>query len=119
MTIAIDTLEFAERFESVGFAHGQAKALAAAFGLAHEAARDDLITRSYLDVRFAQQEARMAEMETRLVKSMAGSETLLIKAIGESSKEATGRLWSAIVVIAGLSTAISAGVASIASHFLH
>lgn len=100
MTAMIDTLQFAERFESVGFEHDKARALAVAFASANEAAREDLVTRPYLD-------ARLAEMETRL-----------IRAIADSSKESSGRLWSAIVIIAGISTAISAGVGAISAALL-
>ena len=49
MATMIDTLEFAARLEQAGFEHDKARALAAAFALANETGREDLVTRPYLD----------------------------------------------------------------------
>lgn len=110
MSAMIDTLEFAERFESAGFEHDKARALAAAFAIAHDAGREDLVTKSYLDMRFAQSDARMAEMETRLIRAIGDIETGLVKQIGEVGIGLSNRLWSTVAIIAGVSTAISATV---------
>ncbi len=89
MNLPIDTLAFAKNFEDAGFEHDQAPAPATAFGQAQTAGREDLVTKDYLD-------ARLAEVK---------------QAIAESAKEVTGRLWSTVAVIAGVSTAIGAAVA--------
>lgn len=94
MNVPIDTLVFAERFETAGFGHDQARVLAAAFGQAQDSTRDGLVTKDHLD-------ARLAEMETRLTKQIA-----------EVGKDVSGRLWSTVTIIAGVSTAISATIAA-------
>lgn len=88
MNAPIDTLAFAERFEGAGFNHDQAKALAAAFGAASEAGREDLVTKQDLAVLKAE----------------------LMQAIAESVEKVGGRLWSTVAIIAGVSTAISATI---------
>lgn len=88
MNAPLDTLAFAERFESAGFGHDQARALAIAFAQSQEAAREDLVTKEYLD-------ARLAEVK---------------QVVAENGKEVAGRLWSVVTIIAGVSTAISAVV---------
>lgn len=88
MTVFINTLEFSDSFEQAGFAHNQAKALASAFAKASEAGREDLVTKQDLAVLKAE----------------------LLQAISENGKEVTGRLWSTVTIIAGVSTAISATI---------
>lgn len=88
MNVPIDTLAFAERFEGAGFGHDQARALAAAFGLAQEAGREDLATKTDLT----------------LVKAE------VLQAIAENGKDVGNRLWSTVTIIAGVSTAISATI---------
>ena len=88
MNAPIDTLAFAEKFEGAGFGHDQARVLATAFGQAQESGRENLVTKEYLD-------ARLAEIK---------------QAIAENGKDITGRLWSTVTIIAGVSTAISAVV---------
>ncbi len=97
MNVPIDTLAFAEKFEGAGFGHDQARVLAAPFGQAQAAGREDLVTKEYLD-------ARLAEIK---------------QAIAENGKEITGRLWSAVTIIAGVSTAISAVVGAGVALLLH
>lgn len=92
MNAPIDTLAFAERFESAGFAQQQARLLAAAFGEAQEAGRDDRVTKAYL-------KAELAELKLELVRG--------ISTVG---KDVSNRLRSTITIIAGVSTAISATV---------
>jgi hypothetical protein len=99
MNIMLNTLEFAEAFETAGFGHDQAKALAVAFGKAHEAGREDVITKLHLDLKMTELDARMHEMEVRLTKH-----------IGEVAKDVTGRLWTTIAVIAAVATAVSATI---------
>lgn len=96
MTVAIDTLEFARAFERAGFDAEKAGALASAFAKAQDAGREDLVTKPYLDTRFVEFEARMLEMEVRLVKQ-----------IGETGKDISNRLWTTTTIIAGVATAIS------------
>ncbi len=110
----IDTLAFAERFEGAGFGHYQARAAAAAFGMAHDAGRDELATKGDLDLRLAELEGRLnkqtVELEGRLNKQLSELEVRLTRQIGEVGKELSGRLWSTITIIAGVSTAISATI---------
>ncbi len=121
MATMIDTLEFAERFEEAGFEHRQARALASALSLAHDAGREDLVTKPYLDLRLAAQDARMdarmAEMEARIIKAiadqgegirkdMSAMDVRLTKQIGDSSNNVQTRLWSAVVIVGGLAAAI-------------
>ena len=88
MNAQIDTLAFAENFETAGFGHEQARALAVAFASAQDAGREDLVTKVYLD-------ARLAEVK---------------QAIAENGKDISNRLWSTVTIIAGVSTAISATI---------
>jgi len=97
MNVPIDTLAFAKSFEDVGFGHDQAHVLAVAFGQTQAAVREDLVTKDYLD-------ARLAEVK---------------QAIAESAKEVTGRLWSTVAIIAGVSTAISATIGAGVALLLH
>ena len=92
MNIAIDTLAFAEKFEHAGFDQDQARILAAAFGQTQDSAREGLVTKDHLD-------ARLAEMEARLTRQIA-----------DNGKDISGRLWSTVTIIAGVSTAISATI---------
>lgn len=115
----IDTLDFAERFENVGFGHDQARELAAAFASTAEATRKDLVTTAYLDARIAQQEARMAEMETRLMRAIGDMEVRLTRQIGEVGNGLSNRLWSTIAISAGIATAISATIGAGIALLLH
>ena len=139
MNAPIDTLAFAERFESAGFAHDQARALAAAFGQAGEAGREGLVTKEHLDARLAELENRLgtqiAEVKTEVgkqlsdmkieiadVKTEVGKQLSDMKIeigklssdlrieIAQVGKEVQGRLWSTIAIIAGVSTAVSATI---------
>jgi hypothetical protein len=101
MNVPIDTLAFAKNFEDLGFAHDQAHALAAAFGTAHAAGREDLVTKDYLN-------GRLGEMEVRLVKQIA-----------ENGRDISARLWSTVTIIAGVSTAISATIGAGVALLLH
>ena len=92
MNVPVDTLAFAEKFEGAGFGHDQARILAAAFGQAQESTREGLVTKDHLD-------ARLAEMEARLTKQIA-----------DNGRDISGRLWSVVTIIAGVSTAISATI---------
>ncbi len=100
MNAPIDTLAFAQKFEGAGFDHEQARVRATAFGHASESAREDLVTKDHLD-------ARLAELEARLTRQ-----------IGEVAKEVSGRLWSTITIIAGVSTSISATIGAGVALFL-
>ena len=99
MNIPVDTLAFAEKFEGAGIGHDQAR-LAAASGQAHEGTREGLVTKDHLD-------ARLAEMEARLSKQIA-----------DNGKDISGRLWSVVTIIAGVSTAISATVGAVVALLL-
>jgi hypothetical protein len=125
MNIMINTLEFAEAFETAGFGHDQAKALAVAFGKSHEASREDLVTIAHLDTRLAEFETRfmqaiadqsmsltkaVADQNVALTKAIADQNVSLTKAISEVGKDLNGRLWSTVAIIAGVSTAISATI---------
>jgi hypothetical protein len=136
MNIMINTLEFAEAFETAGFGHDQAKALAVAFGKSHEAGREDLVTTAHLDARLAELETRIvqaiadqnvsltqaiadqnvsltqaiADQNVSLMKAIADQNVSLTKAISEVGKDLNGRLWSTVAIIAGVSTAISATI---------
>ncbi len=103
MNVPIDTLAFAERFEGAGFGHEQARALAAAFGQAQDGMRDGLVTKDHLD-------ARLTEFEGRISKQMSDLEVRLIRQIADNGKDISGRLWSTVTIIAGVSTAISATI---------
>lgn len=50
----IDTLKFAETFETAGFEAQKARALAAAMGEANAIVREDLVTKDYLDARLGE-----------------------------------------------------------------
>ena len=92
MNVPIDTLSFAERFEGAGFGHDQARALAAAFGQAQEAGREDLVTTAHFDLKLAELKAE------------------LTRAIADNGRDISGRLWSTVTIIAGVATAISATI---------
>jgi hypothetical protein len=95
----IDTLAFAERFEEAGFGHEQARALVQAIQQAQDNGREELVTKSHLDLRLAELTTQMREMEVRLTKQ-----------IGDNGKDISNRLWSTVTIIAGVATAISATV---------
>ena len=105
MNAPVDTLAFAERFESAGFGHDQARVLAAAFGSAREETREGLVTKDHLD-------ARLAEMEARLTRELTTTKTELIREMAAVGKDVSNRLWSTVAIIAGVSTAISATIAA-------
>ena len=88
MNMPIDTLAFAENFEGAGFGHDQARALAAAFGRAQEATREDLVTKSDLAV-----------MKAELLQAIAGN-----------GRDISARFWSAVTIMAGVATAVSATI---------
>ena len=92
MNAPIDTQAFAERFAVAGFGADQARVLASAFAEASEAGRENLVTKEYL-------RAELAELKVELVRE-----------IGTIGKDITGRLWSTIAILAGVSTAISATI---------
>lgn len=112
MNAPIDTLAFAERLEEAGFGHGQARALASAFAQARTSTREDLVTQPYLDVR-------LSEFEARLNKQLGDLEVRLTRQIGETGKDLSGRLWSTVTIIAGVSTAISAVIGAATALLLH
>lgn len=103
MTAIIDTLEFADRFEKVGFEQPQARALAAAFASAGEAGREELVTKSFLDIR-------LGELEARMSKQHGETELRLTRQISEIGNGLSNRLWSTVAIIAGVSTAVSATI---------
>lgn len=111
MNAPIDTLAFAERLEEAGFAHEQARALAAALSQVQEGSREGLASRADLDIRFA-------ELEGRLNKQLGDLEVRLTRHIGETGKDVSNRLWSTITIIAGVATAISATVGAATALFL-
>lgn len=114
MNAVLNSLEFAKAFERAGFDHDKAHALADAFVQAHDASRDDLVTKSDLNLRLAEFEARLnkqlGDMEARSNKQLGDIEVRLTRQVGEVGKDISARLWSTIAVIAGVSTAISATV---------
>ena len=112
MTVAMDTLAFVERFETAGFAGDQARALASAFGAAHDITADTLVTKDHLDLR-------LAEMEARLTKQMAEMDVRWTRQIAENGRDISARLWSTIAIIAGVSTAISATIGAGITVLLH
>ena len=67
--VTFDTLKFAKRLEQAGIPIAHAEALAEAF---HEATGQELVTKTYLDGKIAQLEARPAESSANTVKWMAG-----------------------------------------------
>lgn len=103
MNAPIDTLAFAERFEEAGFGHEQARALVTALSQAQEAGRDDLVSKSYFDMR-------LAEFRTEMIQALGTQNLTLTKAIAENGKDISNRLWSTVTIIAGVTTAISAAV---------
>lgn len=105
MNAPIDTLAFAERFEEAGFGHEQARALAAAMGQARDGAREDMATKVDLDFK-------LMEFEGRIAKQLGDMELRLTRHIGEVGKDAIGRLWSAVAVIGGVSTAVAAAISA-------
>ncbi len=105
MNAPIDTLAFAERFEHAGFDHEQARALAVAFGEARESARDGLVTKADLDLS-------LAELEGRLTKQFGDLEVRLTRHVADVGKDVMGRLWSAVTIIGGVSTAVAAAISA-------
>lgn len=103
MNALIDTLAFADNFETAGFAHDQARALANAFAQAQDVGRQDLVTKSHFDVR-------LAEFRTEIIKILADQSLALTQAIASNGKDISNRLWSTVTIIAGVSTAISATI---------
>ena len=72
MNVPVDTLAFAERFESAGFEHEQARALAVAFGQKQDGAREGLITKADLDLSLAELEGRLAKQFGDLILIQRG-----------------------------------------------
>ena len=138
MNAPIDTLAFAERFESAGFGHDQARVLAAAFGQAQDGAREGLVTKADLDLSLSELEGRLAkqfgdlesrtnkqfsdfetrmnkqlgDFETRMTKQFGDLEVRLTRHVAEVGKDASGRLWSAVTIIGGVSTAVAAAISA-------
>lgn len=116
MNAPIDTLAFAKSFEEAGFGQEQARVLATAFGRSHDDAREGLLTKTELDLRLSEFEARLnkqlGDMEARMNKQLGDMEVRLTRQIGENGKDVSGRLWSAITIVAGVATTISAVVAA-------
>ena len=87
---------------------------AAAFGEVRESARDGLVTKADLDLALAGLEGRLnkqfGDFESRLNRQFGDLEVRLTRQLGEVSKDVTGRLWTTVTIIAGVSTAISAVV---------
>ncbi|MBV8973141.1 MAG: hypothetical protein JO290_12715 [Sphingomonadaceae bacterium] len=123
MAAVIDTLEYAERFESAGFEHDKARVLAAAFAVAGEAAREELVTKPFLELRLAELEARLmkqlGDQEARLNRQLGDFEVRLTRQIGEVGNGLSNRLWSTVAIIAGVSTTISATVGADVALLLH
>ena len=114
MNAPIDTLAFVQRFEDAGFGSEQARALAVAIGAANDAGRDDLVTKDHLDARLAEFRTEivreLAAYRTEMIQALAAQNLSLTKAIAENGKDISGRLWSTVTIIAGVSTAISATI---------
>ena len=64
--VTFDTHKFIRRLRDAGFEESQAEAVAEAFQEAQ--LESSPVTRDYLDVRKAEMNAKLLEMETRLVK---------------------------------------------------
>lgn len=77
--IAFDTLQFARRLKEVGVPEEQAEMQAQLMGEAFGFYVNDLVTRDYLDARFAEQEARIdtrfAEQDARIESRFSELET--------------------------------------------
>ncbi len=68
-TIAFDTLQYARKLKNAGVPDDQAEAQAEIMGEAFLLNMDALVTKDYLDARFAEQEARMeARMDVRFAE---------------------------------------------------
>lgn len=123
MNAPVDTLAFAEKLEGAGFGHEQARVLAAAFGNAQEATREGLVTKADLDLRLAEFEGRLnkqlGDFESRINRQLGDLEVRLTRQIGDTGKELSGRLWSTVTIIAGVSTAISAVVGAAVALLIH
>ena len=105
MNAPVDTLAFALRFESAGFDHDQARALAAAFSETRESARDGLVTKADLDLS-------LAELEGKLNKQFGDLEVRLTRHIADVGKDVSGRLWSAVTIVGGVATAVAAAISA-------
>jgi hypothetical protein len=99
MAVAIDTLRYAESFTEAGLEPRVAKVLAHAFAEAHAIAREDLVTKEYLDFRLAEFERRMdvrfaavdarfssvdvkiAEAKVEMIRWIVGSQVAMLTAI--------------------------------------
>ena len=90
MALTIDTLRYADSFAEAGIEPRAAKVLAHAFAEAHAIAREDLVTKEYLDfrllgferrvdARFAQVDSRFEAMERRFDKLLAEAKFEMIK----------------------------------------
>ena len=96
MNMPIDTLAFAESFEQAGFPNGQARALAAAFGRAHDSTREGLVTTDHLDIRLAEMEARLTKQlsdnNAALAKQLSDNNAALTKQIGDNNAALTRQI---------------------------
>ena len=83
MATMIDTLHYADTFAEAGIEPRAAKALAHAFADSHSIAREDLVTKEYLDFRLLELErridARFEGMERRFDKALADTKFEMIK----------------------------------------
>lgn len=101
MTVMIDTLQFAERFESAGFEHNEARALASAFALANDVGREDLVTKSHLDMRLGEFEYRITQSMTDL-DGRVGKQIMELDArVGKQITELDARLGKQILELDG------------------
>ena len=70
-----DTLEFARNFEAAGFDKAKAEALAVAMAKAHEIARQELVSKEYLDYRI---KTDLAELKVDMVRWLFASQAAAI-----------------------------------------
>ncbi|WP_242139776.1 hypothetical protein [Sphingomonas sp. TREG-RG-20F-R18-01] len=119
MNVPIDTLAFAKSFEDAGFGHDQARVLANAFGTAQTTGREDLVTKDYLDARLAEMKQAIAESSSAMTRQLADNTAMLTRQIADNGRDISGRLWSTVTIIAGVSTAISATIGAGVALLLH
>lgn len=123
MNVLIDTLAFAKNFEDAGFDHDKARVLATAFGQTAVAGREDLVTKDYLNGRLGELEVRLVQQiannTSMLTKQLSDNTAMLTKQIADNGRDISGRLWSTITIIAGVSTAISATIGAAVALLLH
>ena len=83
MALTIGTLRYADTFAEAGIEPRAAKVLAHAFAEAHAIAREDLVTKEYLDFRLLELErridAKFEGVERRFDKALADTKFDMIK----------------------------------------